>query len=175
MHISDDEIKKAFYWDVNKGFMLLNKKYYKVMCIRGYALLPDLELVKDIVQDVFLSLYEKGTYSNIEKFENYLYRSVKYKCINALKRVQELGLENIPELPDDNVEVSDNRIELLHHEINKLPHACKEIFLDKVLGDRSYLEIAEEKGISINTVKTQLKRAYNVLRESASAFLYSFL
>ena len=67
----------------------------------------------------------------------------------------------------------DHRLELLQQEINNLPHACREIFLDKVLGNRSYNEIAEEKGISINTVKTQLKRAYNVLRDSASLFFYT--
>ncbi|TKG96527.1 sigma-70 family RNA polymerase sigma factor [Puteibacter caeruleilacunae] len=170
MSISDQHIKKAFRWNTNEGFRLLNEKYYVVMCVRGCAILPDLETVKDLVQDVFMNLYEKGTYSKIDNYENYLYRAVKFKCINTIQRTQETHSLDQIDLIEEFESLNDNRIIPLQDKIKELPNSCREILLDKVYSEMSYIEIAKEKGVSVNTVKTQLRRAYSALKESSALF-----
>jgi len=57
------------------------------------------------------------------------------------------------------------RIEAL---LGQLPESRRRIFISAIINGQSYAEIAEAQGISINTVKTQMKRAYAFLRSKAS-------
>ena len=57
-------------------------------------------------------------------------------------------------------------IELLYNTIDRLPDKCRKVFLMACLNDKSYQEIADELGTSINTVKTQMKTALKFLREN---------
>jgi RNA polymerase sigma-70 factor (ECF subfamily) len=58
--------------------------------------------------------------------------------------------------------------------VNELPESRKQIFISAIVNGRSYAEIAEMQGISINTVKTQMKRAYAYLRSEATENLLHF-
>jgi RNA polymerase sigma-70 factor (ECF subfamily) len=51
----------------------------------------------------------------------------------------------------------------VHKAIDNLPDQCRKIYLMKKYDDLSYNEIAEIHGVSINTVKTQMKRAMKSL------------
>ena len=57
------------------------------------------------------------------------------------------------------------RIEAL---LGQLPESRRRIFISAIINGQSYAEIAEAQGISINTLKTQMKRAYAFLRSKAS-------
>ena len=54
------------------------------------------------------------------------------------------------------------------HAIDKLPEACRRIFLLSKRDGLGNQEIADELGISIKTVKNQLTKAYARLREDLS-------
>jgi len=51
-------------------------------------------------------------------------------------------------------------------EIEKLPEQRREILKMSVYGKMSYPQIAEITGLSVNTIKTHMKKAYQDLRES---------
>ena len=48
--------------------------------------------------------------------------------------------------------------------MNALPAKCREIFILGCVDGMSYKEIAEQLGISVNTVKTQMKVAYKKIK-----------
>jgi len=52
--------------------------------------------------------------------------------------------------------------------IEKLPPKCKNIFLMSREGQMSYQEIADELGISLKTVKTQMYRAVKKIKNFLS-------
>ena len=60
-------------------------------------------------------------------------------------------------------------IELLYKTIDQLPEKCRKVFLLACLNDKTYQEIADEQGTSVNTVKTQMKAALKFLRENLQA------
>jgi RNA polymerase sigma-70 factor (ECF subfamily) len=62
-------------------------------------------------------------------------------------------------------------LEILKDGIGNLPDACREIFLLSRNEDMKYCAIAEKLGISINTVKTQMKIALARLRETVKDYL----
>ena len=53
----------------------------------------------------------------------------------------------------------------LREAINKLPERCREVFMLSKMEELSNKEIAERLGISLNTVKTQMRMAYRELRQ----------
>jgi RNA polymerase sigma-70 factor (ECF subfamily) len=66
-------------------------------------------------------------------------------------------------------------LEILDQGINKLPDSCREIFLLSRNDDLKYADIAEKQGISVNTVKTQMKIALSRLRDNLKDYLVILL
>ena len=64
--------------------------------------------------------------------------------------------------PEEQI-IENEMIEKVHKAIEKLPEKCRYIYLMKRYDDLKYHEIAEILDISINTVKTQMKRALKSL------------
>jgi RNA polymerase sigma-70 factor (ECF subfamily) len=60
---------------------------------------------------------------------------------------------------------------ILDHGINNLPDACRQIFILSRNENMKYNEIADKLGISVNTVKTQMKIALVRLRETLKDYL----
>ncbi len=57
-----------------------------------------------------------------------------------------------------------DHLQKIHSAINELPEKCKQIFMHCCVSGYTYTETAEELGISINTVRTQMFRAFKQLR-----------
>jgi RNA polymerase sigma-70 factor (ECF subfamily) len=64
---------------------------------------------------------------------------------------------------------------ILDQGINKLPDACRQIFILSRNEDMKYSDIADKLGISVNTVKTQMKIALARLRETLKDYLMILL
>ncbi len=145
----------------------LFKKNYALLCLVSFSIVKDKDVAKDIVQDFFVTFWNKRESISIStSFEAYARKSVKNLSLQYLnkKNKEQRLFDNIqpenskPEFPFDK---PNNKLDEL---INLLPEKRKEIFLSVVVHGKSYAEIAETNGISINTVKTQMKRAYAFLR-----------
>ncbi|HZJ20018.1 MAG TPA: sigma factor-like helix-turn-helix DNA-binding protein [Pricia sp.] len=67
-----------------------------------------------------------------------------------------------------------NKDQKLQRLVDRLPESRRHIFMSFVVNGQSYSEIAENNGISINTVKTPMKRAYAFLRNEATEDLLYF-
>lgn len=127
------------------------------------------------MQDVFLKLWENGSDTKIHtNLKAYLYTSVKNTCINFLKRENLFSSFGEDDLADggyksayENFEHSEIQRQI-NRAINKLPDKCRRIFMMCKYDNLSYAEIAAIQNISINTVKTQLKRAVKTLAKNLS-------
>lgn len=77
------------------------------------------------------------------------------------------GYEITIDLIDD--DVRDEDIEelkrLLLKAIDELPDRCKKIFVMTTMEKKKYTEVADLLGISVNTVKVQVSKAYRILKE----------
>jgi RNA polymerase sigma-70 factor (ECF subfamily) len=62
-------------------------------------------------------------------------------------------------------------LDILDQGIGKLPDGCREIFMLSRIEEMKYQDIANKLGISVNTVKTQMKIALSRLRETLKDFL----
>jgi RNA polymerase sigma-70 factor (ECF subfamily) len=138
------------------------------------------EDAENIVQDVFMMLWEKREVLNVQvSLTAYLFSLVKNKCIDHLRRKlvaeeykQELHIKLLSLEEINHAFASDEDIErFLQDAINKLPGRCREIFIMSRIEGKKYQEIADELGISINTVENQMSIALRKLRVELKKYL----
>ena len=83
------------------------------------------------------------------------------------EKVKEKYIREMEYLQDEAEEVSDNFEESykrLQKVIDSLPPKCKDIFVLGCVEGYSYKEVATRLGVSVNTVKTQIKLAYKKVK-----------
>lgn len=167
----------AEYSDI-ASFEMLFKKHYKFLVLVAFQLTKDEDASEDIVQDFFISFWNRRNEVQIEStFQSYATRAVKNLSLNFLKK-QPLSVEitdqNQKEVQTDYLEeeealhLKESADEKVLGLVNLLPEDRKKVFLQYVVDGLSYADIAKANNISINTVKTQMKRAYAFLKTKAA-------
>ncbi|MFC2137379.1 RNA polymerase sigma-70 factor [Bacteroidota bacterium] len=160
-----------------KYFKLIFETYYNPLCRYANYFINDQHTSKDLVEDVFCYLWENRKNLKIEKsISSYLYSSVHNKCLNYLRDIKTIPVDEILFISqDDNNPLTSmiwNEVgEKIDAAINELPKQCKQIFELSRYENLKYKEISSKLGITINTVKTQLKRAVKKLRVSLKEYL----
>ena len=166
----DEELFRQFQEGSWKAFKILFEAYSEQLYLYAAGFLGDREEARDIVQDAFVYLWEnrkKIAYTG--SLYSYLLRSVKNSCIDYKmhEKVKEKYIREMEYLQDEAEEVSDNFEESykrLQKVIDSLPPKCKEIFVLGCVEGYSYKEVATRLGVSVNTVKTQIKLAYKKVK-----------
>lgn len=132
-----------------------------------------LSMADDLVQDLFVRLIETGTgLGHVRNPRAYLHQSARNMAINALRRQQRYVSDAAtPETPGPAAAAVDRLIareELLRvmRAIAALPSRRREVFVLSRVDHRTYDEIAEQMGISRNTVMVQIVRALSDLRRA---------
>jgi len=165
---------------VDEQFMQeLFKTYYKGLCLFARQYIHDNEKVEDIVQDVFLNIWEKGELNASDnQVKSYLYTSVRNRCLNYIRDHKKFN-DNIDTTSIEN-SFESNRIEyrelehLIKTAIASLPEKCREVFELSRFKEMKYQEIADALGISVKTVEAQMSKALKVLREKVSGYTGGF-
>ncbi|WP_158266917.1 RNA polymerase sigma-70 factor [Chitinophaga niastensis] len=164
------------------AFESLFKKYYAALCIFAFDFVNRHELAEEIVQDTFVKIWERYADLDIQVSEKaYLYRAVQNNCLNFIKQDRiraQYGSELMHQLESRismlSISSTHSPIEKLEHSelellaekaICKLPPQCQDVFRLSRFEQLSYPEISRHLGISINTVKTQMTRALQRLRD----------
>jgi len=161
---------------------LLFKLYYSKLCVYATTFIKIPDLAEEIVQETFIKFWENRASIQIDiSFKAYIFRSVHNNCINYLKKSDvirrqykemsdeiiyhnEVALQNFsPEIIEGLI--SEELESRLNNALEDLPPQSRKIFIMNRFDQLSYCEIANELNISVNTVKTQMKRALKKLRE----------
>lgn len=173
MNLILDEIRKKN----EKVFKTFFDKHYKELVVYANGYLFDKDSSEDIVQEIFIYIWENAYKLNIEtSLKSYLYAMVRNKCLNYLKSIK---LTDSFELLDFNINLITEHVfnstteedkKIVYHQILKiidtLPEKMQQVVKLKFLHNYKYSEIASELDVSVNTVKTQLKRAKLKITES---------
>ncbi len=154
-------------------FQKVFNEYYPVLTVFAQKFLHDPDMSKEIVQDMFVQLYEKRQSLTIEtSLKSYLYQSVRNGCLNRIKqdKTHQKHQEEIIKSSQDGADFSDHieKTELeqqIYNIISSLPPKCRQIFLMSRQEDLSNYEISEKLNLSIRTVETQISNALKILRK----------
>lgn len=168
-------------------FKELYNAFYAVLFNYAVTITKEQTLAEDAVSEVFLKLWERRKDIVIEhSIKSYLFKSVYHQCLNTLKHTsvqhqyRDFFLYHLPinengtDYPLENVmehEIND----ILRRTIQKLPEQCRKIFIMSRIECKKHEIISQELGISINTVRTQIRRALEKLRVELKDFLPVFI
>jgi RNA polymerase sigma-70 factor (family 1) len=155
------------------AFDALYERYKVDVFNEAYKRLSDPDQAKDIVQDIFTSLWVKGTTTIIENLPGYLYISIRNNVYRFLQQQQRFTpiADLLTELGSDQ-----NRADakVLQHElartyqqlIERLPEQQRIIYRMRYEENLSTDEIAQQLNISNKTVRNHLGRALARLKSA---------
>ncbi|MDF2850806.1 MAG: sigma-70 family polymerase sigma factor [Sphingobacterium multivorum] len=132
------------------------------------------ETGEDIVQDVFVKLLSSDIAlpDGEQPAKSYLYTMVKNASLSHLRKIKVIHnyrqSNPLIEISDEDILediIYAEAINQLYASIRNLPEASRNIFNMAYLEEKSNSEVAESCGISINTVKTQKRRAMASLKK----------
>lgn len=173
-HISIEQINKLDAL----AFRILYKEYYRALVVYAMQLIEEPQAAEDIVQELFSTIWErKRPFQSLGSLNNYLYNSVRNASLDYLKHkdVENVYLQKIEneyrkfDLNEEDEEdfFGEEVYRQLFQTIDALPERCREVFLLHMDGKKNE-EIAVALHVSLETVKTQKKRAMAVLRKKMS-------
>ncbi len=154
-------------------------EYYRPLSVFATKYVQDLETAKEIVQELFVNIYEnRQSFQISTSIKSYLYQSVRNRCINHIKHKEverkHRQLVISDKEPSEDLESMIYSIELedkIFRVISKLQPQCQNIFkLSRVRGLKNK-EISHKLQISIRTVETQISKALKELRKNLGADL----
>lgn len=181
-----EEVKllfEAIKMDDEKAFEQIFHHYYNNLCFYTYRIVQDEIQAEEVVQDLFVKIWEKRRNINIESsVQSYLFRSAKNMALNIiehnnikLRHAQTvLSKKNEYESTDEGyTEVG--LAEKVEESIQSLPEKRREIFRMSREEGLKYKEIADKLNISIKTVEAQMGLAMKYLRNRLKHFLPTIL
>ena len=162
------------------GLSFFFETYYSNLCFYANSFMRDFELSRDLVQDVFLKLWDKRELQpDSTEMEAYLYRSVKNRCLDQLKRNQIkdkyrasiLYLVSQEEKCFSDPLEQQEIIDQIEKAISTFPQLTVKIFdLSRNKGMK-YHQIATELEISVKTVEAHISKALKILRYQLKDYL----
>lgn len=158
--------------------------YFKVLVLFATKFSLDKETAEDLVQDVFVKLYEQKErlqfHSSLKAF---LYQSVRNRCIDMIRssktrekhHVEIKAGAELEGLNSEDLMLQSELEEKIYHSIGQLPEQCQIIFRMNRFEGKKNQEIAEELNISKRTVETQISKALKRLREDIYPYLKTLI
>ena len=157
---------------------VLFRKYYAALCKSLYKVLRDATIAEDIVQEVFLKVWEKRESLQMdEAVQSYLYRSCYNTALNLLKQQKRNTDIDSLELSVAGADTAEKDLSFLEAEaeilkaIDALPPKTKLVFSLSRFEELSYKEIAERLDISVKSVEKHMGIALQRLRENLKDYL----
>ncbi len=161
-------------------FTRLFEYYYSGLVIYADHFLNNLESAEDIVQSVFVRLWENRTSINSSSIRFYLLNSTRNSCIDQIRKKETRDKYISRQIYQSGHFTNDFWAEhelekMIETAIEKLPLRCQEIFkMSRVDGLKSK-EIAQKLQISQRTVETQITNALKILRKELKDYLLLIL
>lgn len=186
---SDTELIHGLHNGKEGAVKQLYDLHYQALCYYADKLLQNKEEAEDIAVESFLKLLRKKTdFTNLKDIESFLFTATKNACIDVLRQTKRRAKDHevIAILSDKNDTADDKEmitalvLQTIYAEIENLPQQCKLVFQSIFIEGKSTAQIAEEMGISPQTVLNQKTKAIQILRTklykeglySASVFVY---
>jgi len=180
-------IEKIEELQVDKAlvFQTIYFKYYEMLYNLGFQYLKDKAETKEILQSVFLKLWEiRGQLKAGSNIRNYLFTLVKNNCLNAIKRKQlilhhhenirwielQYQHESLTRLQYDDIEVVELK-EKIDHAVMNLPQHCQKVFRMCRFENLKIKDIALQLDVTTKTVEAHLTKALKILRNELKDYL----
>jgi RNA polymerase sigma-70 factor (ECF subfamily) len=166
----------------NRAFTTLYRRYWEGLFVTAAKALRSKEEAADVVQDVFLSLWNRRKGISVQgSLAAYLHTSVRYKCIHYIEKninrrdylelLTEVAVNTSPLNPEVSLQVKELE-EAINKTISKMPSKMQEVYKLSRQQHLSHKEIADSMSISVETVKKHIQHALSLIRTDLPSGTY---
>lgn len=136
-------------------------------------ILQDEEEAKDVLQDVFLKLWQKrDELVKVENLEAFAFRMIRNRCLDAIRARRTVSMDVVKKghIPDeessetDHLEYTDS-VSLVKQIIIGLPDLQRTVIQMRDVEQLEYEEIAEVTQLNVNAIRVNLSRARKKVRD----------
>lgn len=164
-----------------RAFDTIFKQYYKPLCQFSYSLIKDQDTAENLVQEVFVKLWEKReNMTNIDNLLSYLMGMVRNQSVDFLRKEKtnskiynQLRPESSGNTTEEQISKNEFEEKLLKSILN-LPERCRTAIEMSRFEGFSNKEIAQKMEISVKGVEALIGRSLKLLRSELQEFLPSF-
>lgn len=185
-NLSDVELVDLLKSGNQLAYTEIFERYTRVLLRHAFRLLSDHEEAHDVVQDVFLQLWQKREELSFKtSLSAYLYASVRNRIFNLLSHQKVIlrYAESISSFMVEGYNIIEDQIRekelalIIEKEVDALPPKMREVFLLNKREELNYREISERLNITSETAKQQVYKAMKILKLKIDSFLsiYPFL
>lgn len=171
--ITDEHLLKGIKEQNGDYFQIFFERYHPVLLIYGLSIYPDRVLVDDMIQEVFISIWQKRASANlIVSPKSYLKKILARKIIK--KRQQDAKLLKTTNIQQQLPSYESLLIQQQHNEeqrnklekaLNELSSKQKMVIQQRFFEGLSYEEIADKNQTKKRTVYNQIHTALNILKK----------
>lgn len=172
MNADEDIIWRSIQLKDEQAFEQYYKRYYRIFFLAAVGYLKDANMAEEIVNDVFVKLWESAGAIQIESsLKAYIYRAVINRSLNELNKTKrdQQNQKEFSRRPEDRVEIKameDNELKIrLYKAVDQLPEQCRKVFTMSRFEGLKQREIADRLDISIKTVKNHITHALKQLNK----------
>ncbi len=179
--ISDDKLCVLLREGNEKALQQIILRYWEPLYKMAAHTLDDLPLCEDIVQELFIRLWDRRKSLNFTwSLKAYLFASVRYEVYREVKKQMAFANEEEAQMltcsekynPQNQLEF-DELMESVEKIVQDLPERCQHVYHLSRNQQLSHKEIAAQLNISTKTVENQLTIALRRIRTGIAKILYS--
>lgn len=175
---TDMLFRKVSLQDDEEAFRILFYDFFAPLCVFAHRYLEEMETCEDIVQETFYRIWKNRKDLDIQiSARNFLITSVRNACLDLIRKQEiekrwiEKRLEEDTEEEYEDLYTTQELESLLNQALDKLPEQIASTFRMNRFDGKTYVEIAEEKQISVKTVEAYMTRALKFLRIELKDYL----
>ena len=176
---SEEILFQEFLDGNNRWLSYSFNKYYRGLCVYAYKMTESKSAAEDIVQNLFVNLWEKKKNITIQtSVKSYLLRSVHNRCLDfiAHKSIKEnhrlYHLNHFTEEEAIDYPLMDFELkERLKNAIDSLPDGIRESFIMNRIDGLTYKQIAEKEGVTVKAIEYRISKSLSILREVLKDYL----
>jgi RNA polymerase sigma-70 factor (ECF subfamily) len=179
--LTDQELVWLLKQGDEKAFTAIYHRYKAVLYLHAFRRLQHKEEVKDIIHELFSTLWLKREEIQITgQLAGYLYTAVRNRVLDCIARKQTESdyIRAFQQFIDEGEALTDHRVReqqlaaVIEHEIANLPPKMREVFELSRKAHLSHREIAERLDLSELTVKKHVNNALKILRGRLTIILF---
>lgn len=139
----------------------------------AHRILQDEESARDVLQDVFLKLWQKrDELEKVESLEAFAMRMIRNRCLDVIRTHRTVSMDVVKrnQLPEeehhetDHLEIADSAV-LVRKIIAELPDLQRTVIRLRDIEQLEYEEIAEVTQLNVNAIRVNLSRARKKVRD----------
>lgn len=177
--LSDQILLKECAQNNLRAYDQLFERYFGVLYNFSLNYVRNTAVAEELVMDLMLTIWQKRHELQIEgEVGNYLFRAMKNVLFNFIRKKQLLtsAIELRPDQHPAESKSADH--ELQHKELQKvyqlklkeLSPQRRKIFQLSREEDMTYMQIAQDMNLSVNTIKTQMLASLKYFRENLKEY-----